>query len=289
MSTSAKAQPINTVQKFADLIEFKALDQQDGAFKGHASVAGNLDSVGDIIPTNAYADLDELAGSGWVCGDHSWGMKDECGIILNAKEDATGLFIEAEFHSDEASQALRQKVQKRLARGKSVKMSIGFSLLKAPIYLYPHQYEKELPKYLKPGYLRDGLTRAKEFSQIRILPKIRVYECSIVSVPANQAASVSSVKSDKSANAPARISTFQLALREIEKEIIGYVVDTEFDRATELAEMSLDATATIFEGYAQRIREVTKDSPLKLKRAREAQKQRQLNRVQQQIDALKLK
>lgn len=282
-TATAKAQPLNTIQKHIDLADFKSLEVSDGGFGGYASVAGNLDSVGDIIPVGAYANLEELTGSGWVCGDHSWGMKDECGIILSAKEDGTGLFIEAEFHSDDESQALRQKVQKRLARGKSVKMSIGFSLLKQPIILYPHQYEKELPKYLKQGYLRDGMARAKEFSQIRILPKIRVYECSIVSVPANEAANVASVKSNTQPT-PQPISNFKLAMRELEQDIVMYEMDlarNEMGREAELTEMLLQAKLWQLEDVTKNLREQLKDSPFKERRMREAKRKSQQHRINQ--------
>lgn len=213
MTTATKTQPITAIRKTIDLAQFKAMDEEgDGTFKGHCSVTGNLDDTGDIFPAGAYESLDELAGSGWICGDHSWGIASEAGIILTAREDSTGLYIEAEFHSDEESQSLRQKIRKRLLRGKATKMSIGFKPTKEPIIIYPSQYERELPKYLKPGFLREGLAKAMQFPYVRILPKIKVFEASVVSVPANSEAAVLSAKSAATVS-PSAPSNWQHEIR----------------------------------------------------------------------------
>jgi hypothetical protein len=73
--------------------------------------------------------------------------------------------VKADFHTTQDAQAARTVVKERLARGKSVKLSIGYEVL--------------LDEYVPEG---------------RLLKDIKLYEWSIVTVPANPQAAVTGAK-----------------------------------------------------------------------------------------------
>lgn len=228
MTTATKAQPDNVVTKtFFNLAQFKSLNEGDGRLIGHASVCGNLDDVGDIILAGAYENLSEFSGSGFLAGDHQWTFSQEVGLVLSAKEDSKGLLAEYEFHSTPDAQAIRQKILKRMKLGKPVKMSIGYAPTAQPLFIYPNQYDRELPKYLKPQYLKEGLAKARQFERVRILPRVKVFEGSVVQIPANSEAEVMSIKSTTTSTTPqvsnytheirkARLKLVELRLKEIQ-------------------------------------------------------------------------
>ncbi len=106
-------------------IEFRADIETSGGFAGYANLSEVRDEYGCIIKRGAYQELEVLVRDGFVAEGHSWGEMG-CAYITLAEERELGLYIEATFHTDPESQAIRKKVQERLAAGKSVALSIGF-------------------------------------------------------------------------------------------------------------------------------------------------------------------
>lgn len=101
-----------------------------GVIAGYAARYGNLDRDGEIIDPGAFAgSLDSFVERGFLSLAHRWDSG--IGTIRRAREDNAGLWIEAEFHSDEESQRVRHRVVERLARGKKVGLSVGFRVLRS--------------------------------------------------------------------------------------------------------------------------------------------------------------
>lgn len=188
--------PQQIERKVALFTDLKSIEDGPGGFEGHTSISGNLDDGGDIVLDGGFKDvLDTFLKSGFTAHSHEWNIKDGViGYPMKAYEDENGLFISVKFHSTEDAQNVRTKMRERIADGKDVGLSIGYRP-QSPIYVYPKDYEKELPKYLSPKYLNEGLEKAKQFKFVRVLPKIsELKECSVVTSPMNGVAQVTSVK-----------------------------------------------------------------------------------------------
>jgi HK97 family phage prohead protease len=178
------------------IVELKALNSSEegnGSFEGYANNFGILDSYDDISVAGAYVDtVDQFKALGWSTTDHSWGVKDEIGIITEAYEDERGLFFRSEYHPTTDAQQIRAKVNNRLAKGKAVRLSIGYVAEKSRSVS-----GTEAIKYLTSEQAADPqiLARLKRTPRVRLLEKITVFEVSIVSVPAEHTAAVTAAKS----------------------------------------------------------------------------------------------
>lgn len=147
-------------------------DSPHGGFNGYVSVFGNEDSYGDIIEPGAFKEtIQDFIKDGFIAVGHDWGGL-PVATVVEAYEDDYGLFMRCEFHSTEAAQSARTVVRERMARGKTVGLSIGYEVKEYAI--------------IKP---EDGSWGYK-----RRLIKIKLYEGSIVTVPANALAGVTDAK-----------------------------------------------------------------------------------------------
>jgi HK97 family phage prohead protease len=147
------------------LVEGKVDGSGTGSFTGYASLFGVLDSQGDVVMRGAYtATLPQFLERGFIAWGHDW--NDPVATIADAQEDDRGLYIMAEFHSDDASQRARTRTMERLNRGKFMGLSIGYSVADA-------------------SYSDDGA---------RLLKQIDLYETSLVTVPALRDAGVTGAK-----------------------------------------------------------------------------------------------
>lgn len=147
-------------------LELKAASLDDaGELRGYGNVTGNLDRGADIVAPGAYKNLDEFIRDGFGAVGHDW--RESVATIEEAYEDDRGLFVRMKFHSTDDAQRCRTIVMERLERGKSVGLSIGFRIM-------PGGYTVE--------------------DNVRTLTAIEVYEVSIVTVPMNPAALVTSAK-----------------------------------------------------------------------------------------------
>lgn len=154
-----------------ELLDWEVKTQGDGGpgmIAGYGAVKGNVDSYGDIIVDGAFRNLAELKSSGALLAHHN-AYANPIGFFVEAREDAKGLYIEAQFHDTEEGQELRKIVQERKAAGKTVGLSIGY-------------------------YTTDFSDEVKDGKNVRLLKGIDVHEVSLVTFPANKQAQVVGVK-----------------------------------------------------------------------------------------------
>lgn len=142
-----------------------------GEFEGRASTFGTIDSYGDTIDRGAYTDtIPEFLERGFIGWGHDW--TDPIGFVTAAEERKDGLWVTGQFHSDPDAQKYRQRARERVESGKFMGLSIGFE----PLEWEMRQVEEsEAP--------------------IRALTKIKLYEVSLVAVPAERNSGVTTVKS----------------------------------------------------------------------------------------------
>lgn len=160
---------------------FKAVgDADSGEFEGYGSVFGVVDSYNEVVDKGAFADSLAKNGLPKLLLQHSSWMVG--GIYLEAREDDKGLYVKGQLNlkvnaAREAYELLKQ--------GALSGLSIGFRTLEETI-------DRE-----------SGITHIK---------RVKLYEVSIVTFPANEAATISAVKS-----APDTIRDFEIFLREAGK------------------------------------------------------------------------
>lgn len=151
--------------------EFKASSDGHGSIRGYASTFGNWDSVGERPVRGAFAPhLENFLKDGFIAIGHDWQAL-PVATPSEAFEDDIGLMLAADFHSTPMAQAARTVTMERIDRGKSVKLSIGYEVL-------------------KDEFTAEG----------RLLKDIKLYEVSLVTVPANPLASVTGAKGVPLAN-----------------------------------------------------------------------------------------
>lgn len=143
-------------------------DEGPGVLTGYGAYKGNVDRAGEVIADGAFKNLDDFVKEGFSAIGHDWHSL-SIGTIESAKEDDQGLDFAMQFHSTPQAQDARTVVRERKERGKSVGLSIGYEVT---------EDAKEQ---------RDG-------KEVRVLKGIKVYEISIVTVPANPRALASVVK-----------------------------------------------------------------------------------------------
>lgn len=157
MSVATQPQDKLEVRSIAAPIEIRADQAGNGGFSGYANLAGIVDEYDSVFEPGCYQELDALKRDGFISCGHDWGEFGP-GFITEVRSDNKGLWISAEFHGDDESQAIRQKVQERIAAGKTVHLSIGFFTLESRIEQ------------------RDG-------KDVRIISKCIVKEVALVNVP----------------------------------------------------------------------------------------------------------
>lgn len=179
--------------KFVEFSDFKADADEtgSGSFSGYANNFGVLDSYDDITIPGCFKDsLPEFLNSGFTAPDHRWGITSEIGIPVEAYEDEVGIFIKSIYHPTPDAQAIRQKVNNRLANGKKVSLSIGYRTQK-----YEYVVGEEAVPFLK-NPSQEVLTYLKESQPlVRLLLQVKLKEHSVVPVGANEASEVSEGKS----------------------------------------------------------------------------------------------
>lgn len=152
-------------RKSVPLVDFKVAGVGAGSFSGYGSVFGNIDSAGDIVAPGAFRNtLPRFLKAGFIAQAHDWTVA--IAVPKVAREDSRGLYIEADFHSTALAQDVRTIAAERVAAGKSVGLSIGYEVVDAE----------------------------RNSNGVRVLKELRLFEVSIVTVPANSAATVTTVK-----------------------------------------------------------------------------------------------
>lgn len=178
------------VEHKARNFELKA--DPSGGRKLHGLGAGflNVDSTGDIIAPGAFAaDLDEWIAGGFLGGlNHNWDQP--IGRPASARETPKGL----EFESAELIDTAHANDVLAMVRGGVVrKMSIGFSV--APGGQKWLEGEDECKEYWAAnGYNPTDRDLERCRGGVRLLTRIKLYEVSPVTVPANDLASIQGLK-----------------------------------------------------------------------------------------------
>lgn len=180
--------------KQAQLQEYKAIDDGPGGFQAYATIFGELDDTGDIILSGAYKNtIPQFLKRGFIARSHDWSTA--IGLPVGAKEDSTGFWVDARYHSTQEAQQQRTITNERQSAGLSSFVSIGYEAASSPIFVMPQDYATEIPKYSAPGMAEQNLAKASSFPEVRVLPEIHLYEISLVQVPALSSAVVTGAKS----------------------------------------------------------------------------------------------
>lgn len=148
-------------------IELKATtDSNDnGGFEGYAAYFGNVDSYGDVIQPGAFSKtIQERKGKVKVLWNHDmFGLP--IGKPTDMYEDEKGLYVKADFAGTQQAQDIRTLMSEGIVDS----MSIGFSTIKS-------------------------VWEEKDGEYIRNLMELKLYEFSLVNIPANPLASVTGTK-----------------------------------------------------------------------------------------------
>lgn len=174
--------------------EVKMIGDTDspGTIEGIASVFSNIDRQNEIILPGAFQKtLADFHTHGFLAYGHEW--TDPIGTIDEAKETSEGLYFRSTFHSTAPAQLIRTVVLERLARGKSIGLSIGFQT---------KEWERD------------------EKSGVRSLKEVELFEVSIVTVPANPLARVAGAKAID-ADLEAELEARRIEMRRIQIQLLA--------------------------------------------------------------------
>jgi HK97 family phage prohead protease len=158
------------------LIEVKLAGDDTGTFSGYGAVFGNVDGHGDVIEHGAFADsLAEWKSRGkWPKmllqhGGFGLGSDDmmPVGQWTEMREDRKGLKVDGRLFAMNTERG--QYIYEGLKSGELDSLSIG--------------YQTE-----------DSRSETRDGDHVRVLTKIKLWEVSIVTFPANDKARISSVK-----------------------------------------------------------------------------------------------
>jgi HK97 family phage prohead protease len=157
--------------------EIKALGGEKGEFEGYGSVFGVVDSYNEIVEKGAFEESLRKNGMPALLWQHR--SAEVCGVYIEVREDTHGLFVKGELNLETQ---IGREAHALLKQGALKGLSIGFRPLVEEVN--------------------------KETGKIH-LKKVKLYEVSLVTFPANEEALVDTVKS-----APTTIRDFEEFLRE---------------------------------------------------------------------------
>lgn len=170
--------------------ELKVGGESGRKLYGHGAAFLNIDSTGDIIAPGAFkADLPDFLAAGFVGGlNHNWDQP--IAAIEVASEDEKGLYFES---SDIIETSHGSDVLKMVSGPKPVvrKLSIGYKPLSKMFLETPEDCKAfwESHQYTPS---QSDLDRSQ--SGVRLLTRVKLFEVSPVSVPANDLASIVGIK-----------------------------------------------------------------------------------------------
>lgn len=205
-------------RKFIDLKELKVIDDGPGFIEGNRAIFAEIDEGGDIVVKGFFADgIDEYLRLGFSAHSHEWDFDKAIGFPVEAYETDDGFFVKSQFHSTSDAQDVRTKAKERMAAGKQVGFSFGYTVTDKS-YVEAKDYKDQLALYVKPERLAANLKKAQNFSRIRILKKGEVIEDSIVTAPMNKLAAATGVKSANSDQTEAK-GIFEDVIEEQEESL----------------------------------------------------------------------
>ncbi|WP_444668476.1 HK97 family phage prohead protease [Cereibacter changlensis] len=148
--------------KYAKL-EIKAdVEGEEGSITGYGAVFGNVDGVGDVVVSGAFKNSLDAGLFPKMLWNHD--PSTVIGIFDEVREDEKGLFVKGRFADTEKGKEIRELVK----LGAIDSLSIGY-------------------RTVDYAYTNEGN---------RLLKEVRLYEVSLVTFPANELASITSIKSD---------------------------------------------------------------------------------------------
>lgn len=159
------------------LLDVKLATEESGTFSGYGAIFGNVDSYGEIIKRGAFAEsLNEWKGRGkWpkmLLQHGGMGVTSDdmlpVGQWTAMSEDSRGLKVDGRLFAMNTERG--QYVYEGLKSGELDSLSIGFQTI-------------------------DAETEVRDGEQYRLLTKIKLWEVSIVTFPANERAKINTVKS----------------------------------------------------------------------------------------------
>ena len=144
-------------------MQVKSVDE-DGTFSGYASTFGNVDLGGDMIVKGAFKKtITERKSNVKMLWNHN--QNEIIGVFDEIREDDNGLFVKGRL----ALKTQRGQEAHELLKMKAVDaMSIGYAVIK-------DDYDRK--------------------NNIRLLKEVKLFEASLVTIPMNQDAVVTNVKS----------------------------------------------------------------------------------------------
>lgn len=170
----------------------------DNYFSGIASVMGNVDSYGDVIAPGAFKkSIRSFLRSGFIALGHEWSnlpIAMPTGASMKRCENGLfGLMIEAEYHSTDDAQAARKVAAERITNGLSVGLSVCFSVPDNSVMRFDTGSKLLASLDSTEGYDIKGLRAWKK--PIYLINEVDdLFEVSMVTVPANNLASVTMTK-----------------------------------------------------------------------------------------------
>lgn len=166
--------------------------QYAGEFTGYAAGILNIDNTGDMILPGAFsADLPRFLSEGVVCWQHDW--MTPIGVPVAASEDGYGLLTKSRISRTQQGMDAMTLIRDGVVK----KLSIGYQVLD-----YDVVDRSGLARTMQ-GY---GLTQEKQMATLAtfdemgrdvvyLLKKLKLYEYSPVTVPANDKAIIMDAKS----------------------------------------------------------------------------------------------
>lgn len=187
---------LERIQKMLDLSikDMDSKDDQNPSFSGKAAGIGNMDRGGDVIAPGASVDaIPGFLAHGSILLGHQWhGLPIAMPTV--AKEVGDGLFFGADFHKTKEALDVHQVMKERMDAGKSVGLSIGFSVAASGRAWFDNG--EELYKFATDaGIAVDQASCLAWKHGCRLITKIaELYEVSVVVVPMNASALATAVK-----------------------------------------------------------------------------------------------
>lgn len=167
--------------------DFKAAG--DGSLEGLCAVFHNIDSYGEIVDDTAFdQDLDFFLKDGFVGGlNHDWDHP--IGKPMDAKKQRSGLWVKGRISDTDHGRECRKLMQDGVIK----KLSIGYRRLGR---LDLANADECMGYWEGKGYTpnADDLSRAPYGATVLIRAKL--YEFSPVTMPANDLAAITAVKTD---------------------------------------------------------------------------------------------
>lgn len=162
-------------------VEIRAEDIDKG-ISGYASHFNSIDSYGTAVKRGAFAKTIGERGSKIPVLWNHW-ADTPIGVPTELREDETGLWFNADIVEETKAGA---EVMALLRRGTPLGMSFGFETLRSR----PVEDGDDLDWSLAPDWFKNPENK----NEVRVIEEVRLWEISVVTFPANEMATIDSVR-----------------------------------------------------------------------------------------------